>query len=298
MLCNLTLVVTLAALGAASPQDGELKALEGEWIFLEDRTEGRTLEQLNPPMSTKFSIRAEEGAVILVKGHGSGHTNVRIALDGTHTDVPGQAGAFVRYRGSWKDGVFTYQVEFAREAGGALSGLIQREFRVAEEGLVVRSNFQMTEGVWSVGLYRQTKDIPMPTPAKATINDLAWMAGNWSGTRGTTGQIAFEELWSPPKGGSMFAISRTINRDQLSAFEYLRILERDGGLVYTAQPNGGTATEFVMTEFSSTRAVFDNPRHDYPKRIVYELTKGGMTATIGFAKGGTPRKLEFKREEI
>jgi hypothetical protein len=64
-----------------------------------------------------------------------------------------------------------------------------------------------------------------------------------------------------------------------------------------AQPGGAAGTEFVLTEFSATRAVFDNPRHDYPKRIVYELSaEGGLTATIGFLKGGTPRRFEFKRE--
>lgn len=94
----------------------------------------------------------------------------------------------------------------------------------------------------------------------------------------------------------MLAISRTVNRDRISAFEFLRILEREGGLVYIAQPNGAPPTEFVLTEFSSKRAVFENPRHDYPKKIVYELTEKGMTATIGFTKGGTPRKFEFQRD--
>jgi hypothetical protein len=81
------------------------------------------------------------------------------------------------------------------------------------------------------------------------------------------------------------------------AFEYLRIVERDGGLVYIAQPGGAKGTEFVLTELAGTRAVFENPRHDYPKRIVYELSaEGGLSATIGFAKGGSPRRFEFKRE--
>ena len=99
----------------------------------------------------------------------------------------------------------------------------------------------------------------------------------------------------------MLATSRTVSRGKLSAFEYLRIVEREKGLVYIAQPNGGTPTEFVLTEMSPTRAVFDNPRHDYPKRIVYEFSPdgesgGSLTATIGFMKGGTPGRFVFKRE--
>lgn len=296
---SLVLAVSLAAGAFTQTQSEQLKMLEGEWIFLEDRTPGRSLEQLNPPMGSTFTFKIEEDAIILVWGHGGGgHPNVRVKLDGSTTEMKSaETGETTRYTAAWKDGELSYEMAFIRAGSTEPSGrVVKRWFKLTPEGLIVRSNLELTEGVASVGLYRQAKDIPMPTPAKATINDLSWIAGNWSGTRGTTGQIAFEELWSPPKGGSMFAISRTINRDRLSAFEYLRILERNGGLVYIAQPNGGTATEFVMTEFSSTRAVFDNPRHDYPKRIIYELTEGGMTATIGYMKGGTPRKFEFKRE--
>ena len=97
----------------------------------------------------------------------------------------------------------------------------------------------------------------------------------------------------------MLAVSRSVNTSgKMFAFEYLRIVERDGGLVYIAQPGGAKGTEFVLTELTATRAVFENPRHDYPNRIVYELSpESGLIATIGQTKGGTPRRFEFKRED-
>lgn len=283
---------------AAPIQADDLRALDGEWVFVEDRTEGRSLEQLTPPMDSKFTFRVEDGAMVLVRGHGGVRREVKVTLDGKDTELPGSTeGEVVRFRGSWKDGAFAYEVDYTR-ANGAPGSRIRRSFKVTSEGLLVRSNLGSSGTEYaSTGLYRHPQDIPMPTPAKAAINDIAWLAGAWSGTRGTNGAISFEERWSPPKGGSMMATSRTISRDKLSAFEYLRILERDGGLVYIAQPGGAPPTEFILTELSATRAVFDNPRHDYPKRIVYELIPGGgLTATIGFMKGGTPRRFEFKRE--
>lgn len=281
----------------ASTQSIDLKVLDGEWIYVEDLTEGRTPEQMNPPMGSKFTFRTEEGVVILVWGHGGSRKDVRVTLDGKVNEVPGQTqGEKVRYKGSLKDGAFTYEIEFLNTAGEVRT-FVRREFKVNPEGMVVRSNLGSRTEYTTVGLYKQAKDIPMPTPAKATITDLAWLAGNWSGTRGTNGAIAFEERWSPPKGGAMLATSRTVSRDRMTAFEFLRIVERDGGLVYFAQPGGSEATEFVMSELTGKRAVFDNPRHDYPKRIIYELTdSGGLTATIGYMKGGTPRKFEFKRQ--
>ena len=289
------LSTTLASNARSAPPDGT-RALDGEWVYVEDRTEGRTLERLGPPMSSKFSLRIEEGAVILVRGHGSGHRDVRIALDRSITEVV-EPKTTTRYRGEWKDGELTYEIDFVRESGNAPDGRIRREFRITADGLLVRAASGSPATSESVGLYRHAEDIAMPAPAKAAIGDLAWLAGAWVGTRGAEGATSIEERWSPPLGGAMLGVSRTVSRGKMSAFEYLRIVDRDGGLVYIAQPGGGAPTEFVLTELTTTRAVFENPRHDYPKRIVYELSaEGGLSASIGFAKGGSPRRFEFKRE--
>ena len=139
---TLALLATFAALWAtqasrelAAPPDG-LPALDGEWIYVEDRTEGRTLEQLGPAMTSKFSLRVEEGAVIL-NGHGSGHRDVRVALDGSITEVK-EPKTIVRYRGAWKDGAFEYEVKFERLLGNPPEGigLIRRKFRMTDAEIV------------------------------------------------------------------------------------------------------------------------------------------------------------------
>ncbi|MFM9995775.1 MAG: DUF6265 family protein [Phycisphaerales bacterium] len=300
-----TALALLATLGAAlasserSGQPDDLRALDGEWIYVEDRTEGRALEQLGPPMASKFSMRVEEGAVVL-NGHGSGHRDVRVAVDGSITEVA-EPKTIARYRGEWKDGAFEYEVAFERLAGSAPDGIgmIRRKFRITADGLLVSVAVDPPAGgagEEAFGLYRHAEDIAMPAPAKAAVGDLAWLAGAWVGTRSSGSSN--EERWSPPLGGAMLGVSRSVNTSgKMFAFEYLRIVERDGGLVYIAQPGGKTPTEFVLTELGANRAVFDNPRHDYPKRIVYELAaEGGLSATIGFTKGGSPRRFEFKRE--
>ena len=127
-------------------------------------------------------------------------------------------------------------------------------------------------------------DIEMPKGIDATISDVDWLEGEWFGTRGSS---TIDERWTPPKGGAMLGTNRTVKGDRMSAFEFLRIVEKGDGLVYVAQPGGGTATEFVLVEKDPTRVKFVNPKHDYPQRIVYEFNdEGDLTANIGFAKGG------------
>ena len=285
----------LASNARTAPPDG-LRKLDGEWIYVEDRTEGRAVEKQGPRMSPRFSLRVEEGAVVLVRGTGARKREIRMALDGSITEVAGTGNMPAsRYRGEWKDGAYQYEIGVVGES--ANTGRLKIELRPTADGLLVRVKGSPPREFESVWLFRHPQDIALPTPAKAAIGDMAWLAGAWVGKRGAEGARSIEERWSPPLGGAMLAVSRTVSRDKMVAFEFLRIVERDGGLVYIAQPGGAAPTEFVLTEVSKTRAVFENPRHDYPQRIVYELSaEGGLSASIGFTKGGKPQRFEFKRK--
>ena len=101
---------------------------------------------------------------------------------------------------------------------------------------------------------------------------LAWLAGTWVAN---VEALRVEERWTPPAGGAMLAVTRTLKGNRMAAFEYLRIEERDGGLVFIAQPNGRPPTEFVLTALSSRTATFENPAHDFPKQIRYTLRSDG-----------------------
>ena len=240
------------------------------------------------PMSPKFTLRVEKDAVIYPRPRG----DERITLDGSIIEKKEQEGYLTRYRGERKNGWLEYTTEKIRLTDNEPVSVLKRVFRITDEGLLVyifsnKSSKQMA-------LYRHPKDIALPKPAIAKITDMTWLANSWNGTNGSS---SIEERWSPPKGGAMLGVSRTVKGEKMIAFEYLRIVERDGGLVYVAQPGGRPATEFVLTKLTKNHAVFVNPRHDYPQRIVYELSKDGtLSASIGFAKGRL-QSYEYRREE-
>jgi hypothetical protein len=129
--------------------------------------------------------------------------------------------------------------------------------------------------------------------ARATIAQLAWLAGTWNGA---DGPIAFQERWTTPAGGAMLAVSRTLKGDRMVAFEFLRIVERDGTLIYIAQPNGRPPTEFTLTAITADSATFENPAHDFPKMIRYtkradgsleaRVSDGGQKADVFVFKSG------------
>lgn len=85
-----------------------------------------------------------------------------------------------------------------------------------------------------------------------------------------------------PSGGSMIGMGRTIAGGKTVEFEYLRIEERAGQIYYVASPKGRCpGTDFNLTRLAPQEAVFENPEHDFPKRIIYRKNPdGSLTASI------------------
>jgi hypothetical protein len=241
-------------------------------------------------MSPRLRFRADEDALVWLRSQGR---EDRMSLNRTVSDAP-EDDKVTRHTGAWRDGRFEYESETVRVADGSRVTLLRKAFALTSDGMLVHVAINPPDGHESVALYRHPEDIELPKPAKAKIDDLAWLAGAWLGT---PGKSSTEERWSPPGGGAMLGLSRTVKDTKMIGFEYLRVVERDGGLVYLAQPSGNPPTEFVLTAIEGTRAVFENPRHDSPQRITYELsTEGGLTTSIGYIHGGRPKRFEFRRE--
>ncbi|HYH01425.1 MAG TPA: DUF6265 family protein [Terriglobales bacterium] len=123
----------------------------------------------------------------------------------------------------------------------------------------------------------------------ATVGSLAWLAGPWQYHSGSS---VVEELWTKPAGHTMLGVSRTLKDGRTVEFEFLRIEERDGKLVYLAQPQGRPATEFVATTVSADEVLFENPTNDFPKKIRYRrMNDDCITASVEDGSGS--KKIEF-----
>ena len=61
----------------------------------------------------------------------------------------------------------------------------------------------------------------------ATLEDVAWLAGSWTGS--AFGE-QFEEVWNPPSAGSMVGLFKLYDGDEVSFYEILLIIEEQGSL--------------------------------------------------------------------
>ena len=61
----------------------------------------------------------------------------------------------------------------------------------------------------------------------ATLDDVSWLVGNWSGEAfGNT----FEEGWNPPSAGSMIGFFKLMDGDDVVFYELLLLVEEEGSL--------------------------------------------------------------------
>ena len=136
---------------------------------------------------------------------------------------------------------------------------------------------------------------PKPTRIITDISELSWISGDWQTASG--GRAQTEEHWTSPAGGSMLGMSRTVAGSKTSEFEFLRIEQRDDGIYYVAQPKGRCpATDFRLTRVTAQEAVFENPTHDFPKRIIYRKTADdAITASIDGGEGTKQMTFAFRR---
>jgi len=115
-------------------------------------------------------------------------------------------------------------------------------------------------------------------PTAATIGRIAWLTGCWETV---DGDRVVRERWAPPAGGMMIGTGQSVVRERTTGWEYLRIEARPAGLVYVALPSGQTLTEFAAVDLTDSLAVFANPQHDFPQRIIYRrLPDGSLSARV------------------
>jgi hypothetical protein len=124
-----------------------------------------------------------------------------------------------------------------------------------------------------------------------TKTDLHWFTGHWCAE--SESQF-IEEQWLAPRGDILLGLSRTVKGAKTASFEFLRIEWTGGVPSYIAQPQGQPPVAFKLTASGADWARFENPAHDFPKRVEYRRTAGGLYAEIaGPGEDGREMKIPF-----
>jgi hypothetical protein len=133
-----------------------------------------------------------------------------------------------------------------------------------------------------------------PPPAvRSQLSDLGFMAGCWRGL--TRSGTTIEEFYTTPSSNLIVGATRYVRDGRTVDFEFTRIDQTDSGAVITPHPKGMRSVSFAPKTIARNRAVWENPTHDFPQRILY--TRVADDTLVARIEGRTPsgeRALEWR----
>ncbi|MBK7403429.1 MAG: hypothetical protein IPJ41_02040 [Phycisphaerales bacterium] len=124
-------------------------------------------------------------------------------------------------------------------------------------------------------------------PPPPELGDLAFLVGAWVSDDGAT---SMREVWDPARGDAMVGHFSIVSEEHATLYE-LMTLERDGRGVtlrlrhfgpglspWASEADGALALSLV--EVGEGLAVFEDPAREFPRRIVYTLRDGALSAEL------------------
>lgn len=129
-------------------------------------------------------------------------------------------------------------------------------------------------------------------PVTYRIGALSWLTGCWRST--STSPNVITERWSPIAGNMMMGVSQTVNGNTTVEFEYMRIAQDGANVFYIAKPSQNPGeTSFRLIRLAGQEAVFENPEHDFPQRVVYRRNGDNLTGRIEGNNNGRMMGIDF-----
>lgn len=119
------------------------------------------------------------------------------------------------------------------------------------------------------------------------LKKASWFLGNWENN---SKEALFKEYWSQKNDSSYFAESIVIVEKDTVFYEKMDLYQVQDSLIMkisVKDQNKEKPVLFYMTKSSKKELVFENPKHDFPTKIVYtQITNDSMVGAIYGKKDG------------
>jgi len=104
----------------------------------------------------------------------------------------------------------------------------------------------------------------------ASLEVAEWLLGEWQGTRGASQLL---ERWQKASTETFEGMGTTTRSAKVVESETLRLVAMEQRVFYVAKvAQNELPVAFALTQCDARRLVFENPAHDFPKKLEYQLT--------------------------
>lgn len=123
------------------------------------------------------------------------------------------------------------------------------------------------------------------------IDNASGLLGRWENN---TNEGRFSEIWLKENDSVFIGQSYFVKRNDTLFSETMKLeTSKNKAKLIVSVPNQKTV-EFLMTSFEKQKFVFENPNHDFPKKITYTiLSQDSLFAEI--SGNGKKQAFPFKR---
>lgn len=143
-----------------------------------------------------------------------------------------------------------------------------------------------------------TPSIAHAQQAERPLAQLGFMAGCWRADAGVNQSI--EEQWTAADSDVMLAATRYLDKNtgRTRAWEFSRIVADSAGIALLPAPEGTPQGRFRLTPSPAGEARFEDPAHDFPRRIIYRRIDAGTMAVRVDGGEGSAQGAEFRMESV
>ena len=126
-----------------------------------------------------------------------------------------------------------------------------------------------------------------------------WLPGKWENK---TAEGNLLEIWKKTNDSIYDGASYFIKGKDTLHFESIKLIQKGEDLLYVSNIRGQNNDEpavFNLINSTEKQLVFENPKIEYPKKIVYnQITKDNLSIEISGIRGGKPSLEKYPMKKI
>lgn len=116
--------------------------------------------------------------------------------------------------------------------------------------------------------------------AKETLHKMEWLLGAWTRTNAKPGRTAWE-TWTRKSASEWIGRGVSMKGTDTSFVEVLKIIIEKDKVYYVADvPENKKLVYFEITSVTNDSFTCENSSHDFPKKLVYQVTGSTLSAHI------------------
>ncbi len=127
---------------------------------------------------------------------------------------------------------------------------------------------------------------------KSDFSSLSWLEGKWTRSNIKNPERTALELWKKTGEYELTGLGATLKGSDTVFVEKLKIVIQGNEIHYVADvPENPNPVHFVFTKIGPNLFICENPQHDFPKKIAYQLE--GYTLKAETSGDGKVQELVF-----